>query len=140
MTDPKPTPRRPLPKLDELDTSAFWQATAQQRLTYQRCRNCGTVQWYPRAHCTGCLSPDLETLTASGAGTIYTFSTVRLNYHPFFRAQAPYAVAWVDLDEGPRLLTQIIGVEEPSALAIGDRVKVRFEAQGDLAVPLFEPA
>lgn len=140
MADAKPAPTRPLPKLDELDTRAFWQATAEGQLTYQECRNCGTVQWYPRAHCTGCVHADLVTRTASGLGRIYTYSIVRLNYHPFFRTLTPYAVAWIDLDEGPRVLSQITGVEDPAALKIGDRVKVQFEAHEGLAVPLFEPA
>ena len=92
--------KRPLPKLDEPDTGPFWAATAQQRLTYPRCRSCGQVVFYPRRHCNACLSTDLEWLQASGSGTVYTFSVVRQSYHPFFRALVPYAVGWIDLDEG----------------------------------------
>lgn len=133
------TPRRPLPKLDELDTQAFWQATADEQLTYQQCRNCDTVIWYPRAHCTGCTAGDLERKVASGQGSVYTFSIVRLSYHPFFRAQAPYAVAWIDLVEGPRLLSNVIGLQDPATdLAIGDAVQLVWESHEGLSIPLFE--
>ena len=135
------TPRRPLPRLDELDTQAFWRATKDRRLTYQQCRNCQTVIWYPRAHCTGCLSSDLELKQASGKGSVYTFSIVRQSYHPFFRAQAPYAVAWIDLVEGPRLLSNVVGLEDPgSELEIGAAVRLVWEEHDELCIPLFELA
>ena len=69
-------PQRPLPKLTELDTQAFWEATSNQQLTYQRCADCDTLVFYPRRHCTNCLGNNLETHQASGNGTVYTFSTV----------------------------------------------------------------
>ena len=77
---------------------------------------------------------------ASGAGSIYSFSVVRQSYHPFFRTQAPYAVAWIDLDEGVRLLSNVIGVEDPgSQLSIGQRVTVTWEEHDELCIPLFRP-
>ncbi len=130
--------KRPLPKLDEPDTGPFWAATAQQRLTYPRCRSCGQVVFYPRRHCNACLSTDLEWLQASGSGTVYTFSVVRQSYHPFFRALVPYAVGWIDLDEGPRLMSNVMG--DPDTLRIGQRVTVRWEQHDGLSIPLFEPA
>lgn len=137
--DPSKTPTRPLPRLDELDTRAFWQATAEKRLTYQQCRNCAHIVWYPRAHCTGCVEGDLETKTASGVGTVYTFSVVRQSYHPFFRSQAPYAVAWIDLAEGPRMLSNVIGLKDPSTeLQVGDAVELVWEEHEDLCIPLFQ--
>ena len=133
------TPRRPLPKLDELDTQAFWQATKQRRLIYQQCRNCNTILWYPRQHCTGCVDGDLEVKEASGTGSVYTFSIVRQSYHPFFRAQAPYAVAWIDLVEGPRVLSNVIGLSDPvSDLHVGDSVQLVWEEHDELCIPLFE--
>ncbi|MAT83270.1 MAG: hypothetical protein CMD39_03175 [Gammaproteobacteria bacterium] len=132
---------RPLPKLDELDTRPFWEATRDGKLTYQRCDDCGTVVWHPRRHCTGCTGGNLSWHTASGAGTIYTFSVVRQSYHPFFRTLVPYAVAWVDLDEGPRLLTNVVGVKDPTSdLACGQRVTLEWEEHDELKIPLFRPA
>jgi len=131
---------RPLPSLGEADTGPFWEGTNQKQLRYQRCDDCGTVVFHPRRHCTGCTSGNLSWHTASGNGTLYTFSVVRQSYHPFFRTKVPYAVAWVDLDEGPRLLTNITGVTDPSnELQCGQRVTVEWEEHDDLNIPLFRP-
>ena len=132
-------PQRPLPKIHEHDTKAFWAATKNQELTYQRCDDCDTVIFYPRRHCTNCLGNSLTWHTASGRGTIYTYSIVRQSYHPFFRQRVPYAVAWIDLDEGPRLLSEIVGVDDPASLEIGQRVQVAWESHEELSVPLFKP-
>ena len=135
----KKTPTRPLPSLRELDTQPFWQATAEHELRYQVCEDCGNVVFYPRAHCNACGSDALAWHTAAGTGTVYTFSIVRQSYHPFFRGLAPYAVAWIDLDEGIRLCSNVVGIE-PDAIEIGMKVQVRWEDHEGLAVPLFEPA
>ena len=135
------TPNRPLPTLNDPDTRAFWLATRDKVLKYQRCRDCGTLIFYPRRHCTGCLGKDLAWRESAGRGTVYTYSVVRQSYHPFFRARVPYAVAWIDLDEGPRLVSNIVGVEDPVRdVHIGMRVRVRWEEHDELCLPLFEPA
>jgi uncharacterized OB-fold protein len=64
---------------------------------------------------------------------------VRQSYHPFFRGLVPYAVAWIDLVEGPRLLSNVVGMDDPGALAIGAQVQVHWEEHDDLCVPLFKP-
>ena len=133
-------PRRPLPNADEFDTRQFWAATKDKKLTYQQCKNCNTIVFYPRAHCTGCTDGELEWKTASGKGTVYTFSVVRQSYHPFFRNKIPYAVAWIDLDEGPRILSNVVGVEDPlTQVKIGMPVEVEWEEHEDLNIPLFRP-
>jgi len=132
---------RPLPNPNELDTGAFWQATKNGELGYQRCDDCNTVVFYPRRHCTGCLGSRLSWHVASGNASLYSFSVVRQSYHPFFRGRVPYAVAWVDLDEGPRLLTNIVGVKDPGKdLHIGQRLVLEWERHDALAIPLFRPA
>ena len=133
-------PTRPLPNLRDLDTQAFWQATKEKRLIYQQCADSGTVVFYPRRHCPGSLGSNLVWKESAGEGTVYTYSIVRQSYHPFFRSMVPYAVAWIDLDEGPRLVSNVVGVEDPSSVRIGMRVKVRWEEHEALCVPLFEPA
>ncbi len=133
--------KRPLPNLKEHDTREFWQATKDGKLTYQKCDDCGAIVFYPRQHCTSCVGGNLSWHTASGRGTVYTFSVVRKAEHPFFRGQVPYAVAWIDLDEGPRLLSNIIGVDDPANdITVGQRVMVEWEIHDDLALPLFRPA
>jgi uncharacterized OB-fold protein len=133
-------PTRPLPSLDELDTKTFWEGTREGQLRYQRCDDCGTVVWHPRAHCTGCTGGTLSWHTASGQGTIYTFSVVRQSYHPFFRTRVPYAVAWIDLDEGPRILSNVVGIDDPTRdLECGQRVTVEWEQHEAVSIPLFRP-
>ncbi len=129
--------KRPLPNLREPDSRAFWEATKDHELRYQKCSDCGTVVFYPRRHCTGCLGQALTWNSAKGEGTVYTFSVIRQSYHPFFRGLVPYAVAWIDLDEGPRLLSNVVGSVDD--IRIGQRVRVIWEDHDELAVPLFEP-
>lgn len=133
--------KRPLPRTDEYDTREFWAATKDKKLTYQQCKDCNTVVFYPRRHCTGCTSGELEWKQASGKGTVYTYSVVRQSYHPYFRNKIPYAIAWIDLDEGPRLLSNIVGVEDPlNEVKIGMKVEVEWEEHEDLNIPLFKPS
>ena len=133
-------PTRPLPNPNEADTRAFWEGTKDKELRYQKCNDCSTVVFYPRRHCTGCLGNNLSWHTASGQGTVYSYSVVRQSYHPFFRGRVPYAVAWIDLDEGPRLLSNVVGVEDPlNEVQIGQRVEVEWEEHENLSIPLFRP-
>jgi uncharacterized protein len=130
-------PERPLPLFPEPDTAPFWAATAEHRLSYQVCRACGQVVFHPRRHCTCCTSGDLEWRDSVGAGTVYTFTVVRQNGHPFFRARIPYVIGFIDLDEGFRMLAEIAA--DPQALQVNQRVAVTWEDHGDLSVPIFEP-
>lgn len=129
----------PLPSTEDPDTGPFWKATAEHRLTYQVCRDCGGVVFYPRGHCTHCTSTDLEWRDSAGRGAIYTYSVVRDNRMPGFAELVPYVVAYVDLDEGFRLLTRIVGVDVDQAV-VGARVEVRWNDQGEVSLPEFAPA
>lgn len=132
---------RPQPRFPEPDTQAFWDATKEHKLTFQVCTNGHTV-FFPRAHCPTCGSRDLSVKESKGEGTVYTYSVVRLNRHPAFAPLGPYAVAYVDLDEGFRILTNVTGVADPlSDVKIGQRVNVSWEDQeSGIALPLFTPA
>ena len=131
---------RPLPNFEESDTAPFWEGTMDRRLRFQRCSDCDTVIFHPRRHCVGCLGCDLTWHDASGRGTVYSYSIVRQSYHPFFRQHVPYVVAWVDLDEGPRLLSNVVGIEDPTnEVHCGMPVRVEWEPHGDYAIPLFRP-
>ena len=133
-------PTRPLPSLKELDTAPFWRATKQHQLTFQRCDDCGTVVFHPRSHCTGCLGHALSWHVSKGLGTVYSYSVIRQSYHPFFKTKVPFAVAWIDLDEGPRMLSNLTGVADPTRdVCIGQRVTVEWEEHEELAIPLFRP-
>ncbi|MBV1696452.1 MAG: Zn-ribbon domain-containing OB-fold protein [Hyphomicrobiales bacterium] len=114
------------------DSAAFWQAAREGRFLLRRCTACGEAHWYPRARCPYCLG-EAEWTEASGRGTIYTVSVMR-------RAPVPYAIAYVMLEEGPAMLTNIVDCDL-DALAIGQRVRVVFKpSEGDgPPVPMFRP-
>lgn len=137
MTEVAAAAARPQPRFPEPDTGPFWEATREERLTYQVCRRCGGVVFYPRSHCTHCTSLDLELRTSAGRGSIYTFTVIRQHGHPFFRGRVPYVVAFVDLDEGFRMLAEVQA--DPSLVSIGQRVEVRWEEGDDVRVPVFVP-
>jgi uncharacterized OB-fold protein len=131
---------RPIPTAKEHDTKAFWAATRDKEFKYQQCNNCNKVIFYPRAHCTGCTTGKLEWKTSAGQGTVYSFSVVRQSYHPFFRNMVPYVVAWIDMDEGPRILSNVIGLKDPAVdVSIGQKVQVEWEEHETLSIPLFKP-
>ena len=112
----------------------FWRAAARHELVVQRCRRCRAHQFFARPLCLGCQATDLEWVSATGLGTIYSMTTVRRQVSPDF--PVPYVNALVDLDEGPRLLTTIVG----GACAIGDRVRVVWKDSPNAPpLPLFEP-
>ena len=114
-------------------TRPFWEAAAQHRLLIQRCRQCGSFQFYPRPFCITCQSDEVAWVDAKGTGEIYSLTTVRMNVLP--ELPPPYRVAIVTLDEGPRLLAGLVGDEG----RIGDRVAVRWQARGDLPpLPMFQ--
>lgn len=138
-TDAPHAPSRVLPRFPELDTEQFWTAAKSRQLTYPFCERCSTVVFYPRRHCTNCTNTELVWRTSAGTGTIYTFSVVRRTQHPAFVALAPYVIAWVDVDEGFRILTHIVGVDpdDRETLAIGRRVEVEWLEVEDAVLPAF---
>ena len=115
------------------ETRAFWAAAAEGRLLLPRCEDCGRTHWYPRAHGPLCGSVRLRWEPASGRGTLHAFSPAR-------RAEPQYTLAYVTLEEGPTLMTNIVGAA-PEALHIGQPVVVRFQpaAEGRM-MPFFTPA
>ena len=135
-------PNRPQPRFPEPDTQPYWEAVKRGELTYQRCDACQAVVFTPRQHCPACGSDDLSQHTSQGLGTVYTYSVVRQNRNPRFSDLGAYAIAYVDLDEGFRMLTGIVGVADPTkGIRCGMRVRVEFERQdeGEYPIPLFRP-
>ncbi|MGH7919688.1 MAG: Zn-ribbon domain-containing OB-fold protein [Candidatus Dormibacteraceae bacterium] len=138
MTDVTTAVARPQPRFPEPDTAPFWEATREGRLTYQVCRGCGGVVFYPRAHCTHCTSLELDLRISAGRGTVYTFTVIRQHGHPFFRGRVPYVVAFIDVDEGFRMLAEVLA-PDPAEVRVGQRVELRWEAGGDVRIPVFVP-
>ena len=141
MTTEKPL--RPQPQFPEPDTEPVWEATKDHELKYQTCDKCGEVIFYPRAHCNACGSLDTTWNVSKGEGEVYTFSVIMQSRHPAFKDIGPYALAYVDLDEGFRIMTNVVGVDNPiDDIKCGVRVKLTWEDQGEgnIAIPVFEPA
>jgi uncharacterized OB-fold protein len=125
-----------LPTPDD-DTRPFWDAARQGRLLIKRCAACGRAHHYPRSFCPYCWSRDVAWEDARGTGTVYTFSVVHRNDLPPFNDRVPYVAAVVELDEGPRLMTNVVDCD-PDAVACGMPVEVTFrELDGELFAPVF---
>ena len=118
------------------DSEPFWQATAEGRLTLQRCSACDAVVWWPRSLCPECSSFDLTWFEATGNGTVYSYTVVERAPGSWGRS-APYVLAYVELDEGPRLMTNLVDCD-PEAVAIDAAVQVIWHDTGEgNALPRF---
>lgn len=126
----------PAPSIDP-DSAPYWDALNAGRLIIKSCVDCGRAHFYPRELCPHCHSDNLSWIEASGRGVIYSFTVCRRPAGPAFADEVPYVVALIDLPEGPRMMSRITG--DPSDVAIGRQVNVRFQRQGEeLVLPFFE--
>ena len=115
-------------------TAPFWEGASHGELRLQRCSSCGHVQFYPRPFCLSCDGTELHWVAATGTGTVYTLTRIWRSADP--SRQVPYINALVELDEGPRLFTTLIG----TGLSIGQRVKVAWQERAEAPpLPVFEP-
>lgn len=131
--------KKPLPSPDEV-SEPYWEACKQGKLLLQKCRNCGALQTFPRSLCYKCLSDALDWVPASGRGTIYTFSTIYRPPAPEFAGDVPYTIALVELEEGVRMMSNIVDCA-PDDIEIGMGVQVVFDnVTPDVALPKFRPA
>lgn len=124
----------PTPTSD-CETEVFWQAASEGRLLLRRCQDCCRFHWYPRSTCPFCFAGNTEWMESDGLGWIYSFTIFR-------RSAKPYAVAYVELEEGPRILTRI-QTENLDSIRIGQRVEVAFVRSSTPPVqyvPIFRPA
>lgn len=122
------------------DSQAYWQGAAEGRLLLRRCKNCSEIHFMPRFTCPKCWSDELEWFDASGKGTVHSFTIIRRASDPNFAHLCPYVVALIDLEEGPRMMSNILG-DGALDVKIGDAVSVLFEDRGDGAkVPQFQLA
>ena len=129
---------RPLPAPDHV-SARYWEAAASGTLLYQECPSCGHRQLYPRAMCTACAA-EPEWREASGQGTVHTYTVIRQNWAPPFRDELPYVVAMVELDEGPRMMTNITHCR-PEDVHIGMRVEsYSVVADEGVGLPFWRPA
>jgi uncharacterized OB-fold protein len=114
------------------ETKPFWDAASAGKLLIKKCLACGDYHYYPRTFCPFCFSDRTEWHTASGRGTVYSYSVMR-------RAAVPYAIAYVTLEEGVSLMTNIVDCDLDS-IRIGHKVRLVFKpSDGGPPVPMFTP-
>jgi uncharacterized OB-fold protein len=135
MTEPvqKPVPT-PSP-----DAQPFYDGAKQGQLMIQRCGRCGVTRFVARTHCAECGSAEFIWVRASGRATLISWAHVHQKYHPAFLAETPYPIATVELEEGPRMVSNLVQVGKTN-LRAGLPLEVVFEDAGDWRIPKFRPA
>jgi uncharacterized OB-fold protein len=130
-------PPRPRPAITR-DNAFWWEGVEAGKLLIQRCGGCGALRHPPRPMCPKCQSLEWDTVEASGRGTVYSYV---INHHPQIPSfDYPLVIALVELEEGTRLVTNVLDVE-PGDVHVGMPVEVSFEKpDGELTLPLFRPA
>ncbi|MCC7367353.1 MAG: Zn-ribbon domain-containing OB-fold protein [Chloroflexi bacterium] len=124
------------------EVKPFWDGTAEGKLLLPKCTGCESLIWFPRPFCPACGSLDVEWIEASGQGTIYSYTVNRRGAGdlPEYKDPVPYVLAYVELAEGPRIMTNIVDCDVES-VRIGQAVSLVFHDTGQgTALPRFRPA
>ncbi len=131
-------PSRPLPKPTP-ETEHFWEGCKQGELRLQKCNDCGHVYFPPRPFCAACSSRSVSVFVASGRATLASY-IINERHHPAW--EAPHSIAIVELEEGPRMASNVVGCPQtPEALQVDMPLLVHFEPVSDeITLPLFAPA
>ncbi len=129
---------KPIPT-PSVHTQPFWDGTKEGKLMLPRCTSCSRVHWYPRLICPHCHSMEIEWIEGSGEGRVYTYA---VQYRAFggWAEEVPFVTAFIDLNEGDRMLTVLRGVDagNPESIKIGAKVRVEFEeANDDMHIPFW---
>jgi len=129
---------KPIPVPDNV-SQTFWEGSKAHRLLLQRCGACGAYQFFPQSCCRRCLAENPEWIEASGKGKVYSFTVIHRPPSHTFEEDVPYVVAIIELDEGPRLMSNIIEVE-PDEVQVNMRVEVIFDdINSMISLPRFRP-
>ena len=125
---PEPTP----------DTQPYWDGLNHGKLILQSCASCGKVRHYPRPVCPHCYSLETRWIEAKGRGKIHSWTIAHHAFHPGFKAELPYTLVTVDLDEGVRMQAQLKGAVPSGGLKIGMPVRIAYEAATkSVTLPVF---
>jgi uncharacterized OB-fold protein len=131
--------QKPLPVLNK-DNRPFWEGCKAHRLLMQQCGECGHVRFPINTVCPRCLSPTFDWKHLSGRGSVFSYVVFHQVYNKAFAADAPYNVALVQLDEGPRMYSNVVGVANDQ-VKVGDRLEVVFDDVTDeVSIPRFQLA
>lgn len=128
---------KPVPTLTD-DNREFWLNCSRNKLILQRCSECATTQYYPRAICTNCGSKNLEWVESAGKGIVYSYTVIHRAPSPAFDKYVPYVLAIIQLNEGPKMMSNIVACD-PNDIRIGMEVEVDFEKRaGEVGIPVFK--
>ena len=133
--------RKPVPRVNE-ELAPFFAAAREAKLAVQRCQRCGTLRFPPREICSvvGCWSRDAEWVPVSGRGEVLSYYVMHQLYHPGFATEIPYPVVIVKLEEGPKLLSNLVDCPREK-IQVGMPVEVTFEElSSEVSLPKFRPA
>ena len=124
------------------EAKPYWDGLREEKLMLPKCGDCGTAFFYPRILCPKCHSRNVGWVQASGKGKLYSFEIAYRTFNPAFKVEAPFILAMVELEEGPRMMSNLINIEPDPALVKCDMpVEVVFEKQTDeVTLALFQPA
>jgi uncharacterized OB-fold protein len=129
---------KPIPVVTD-ENRPFWEAAKRGQLLLQRCRDCGAYRHPASLLCPECNSMAFDWETVSGRGKVYSFVIFHRAYHPAFADELPYAVACIELQEGPRLMSNVIGIP-PEQVRCDMPVEVTFEEiSEEISLPKFRP-
>ena len=131
---------KPLPRPDPV-TQPFWDSVKAHAMSIQRCSACRRYVFYPRMHCPACFGRDLAWMPVSGRGVVHAFTIVHYHSTPTFRADTPYVVALIELDEGVRMMSNLVDVTpDPQHVRVGLPVEVVYDdVTPEIALPKFRP-
>jgi uncharacterized OB-fold protein len=135
-------PDRPLPQPITPEAKPYWEGLRQQKLMLPRCGACAAVFFYPRAVCPRCQSREIGWIQASGRGRLHAFGIAHQSFNRAYRVPPPYVLAMIELEEGPRMLSNLVNVPpDPASVRCDMPVEVVFHRLTDeVTLPLFQPA
>jgi len=132
------TYEKPLPRINA-DNQLFWEGCKDHELRFQKCASCGHVRYPPSIVCPGCHCRDYQLIVSAGTGKVYTYAVYHTAYHPGFQGDVPYVVAVVELDEGPRLLTNIVGCTSEKVFCEMPVLVAWQDVTLEISLPMFTP-
>ncbi len=132
---------RPLPQPITPEAKPYWEGLREQKLMLPRCRACRRAFFYPRVLCPYCHAADIEWFQASGRGKLHSFEIGYQSFNKAFKVKPPFVLAMIELEEGPRMMSNLVGIEpDPKKIRCDMPVEVVFEKQTDeITLPLFRP-
>jgi uncharacterized OB-fold protein len=133
---------RPLPHPVAPEAKPYWEGMKQGKLMLPECQDCRKTHFYPRIFCPHCHSRNLKWIEASGRGKLYAFEILHRSFNPAVKTPLPYVLAMIELEEGPRMLSNLVDIKpDPNVIRCDMPVEVVFKKLNDaFTIPFFKPA